>query len=65
MMEFARPRSRRRVSLTPMIDVVFQLITFFMLTLKSVVAEGDFAAGGSFVATVLIPKCPSKYEAAK
>ena len=30
-----------------------------------VVAEGDFVAGGSFVATVLIPKCPSKYEAAK
>jgi cytochrome c-type biogenesis protein CcmE len=30
-----------------------------------VVAEGDFGAGGSFVATVLIPKCPSKYEAAK
>ena len=30
------------IDMTPMIDVVFQLITFFMLTLKSVVAEGDF-----------------------
>jgi len=30
-----------------------------------VVAEGDLAADGSFVATVLTPKCPSKYEAAK
>jgi cytochrome c-type biogenesis protein CcmE len=32
---------------------------------SEVVAEGDFAAGGSFLATVLIPKCPSKYEAAQ
>ncbi|MFH0914965.1 MAG: cytochrome c maturation protein CcmE [bacterium] len=29
-----------------------------------VVAEGDFVAGGSFLATVLTAKCPSKYEAA-
>jgi cytochrome c-type biogenesis protein CcmE len=29
-----------------------------------VVAEGDLVTGGSFVATVLTPKCPSKYEAA-
>ncbi|MEM9344516.1 MAG: biopolymer transporter ExbD [Pseudomonadota bacterium] len=28
---FASPRSRRRVSLTPMIDVVFLLLIFFML----------------------------------
>jgi len=28
--------------MTPMIDVVFQLLTFFMLTLKTVVIEGDF-----------------------
>lgn len=28
--------------MTPMIDVVFQLLTFFMLTLKIVAAEGDF-----------------------
>ena len=31
---------------------------------SEVVAEGDLVAGGSFVATVLTPKCPSKYEAA-
>jgi biopolymer transport protein ExbD len=30
------------INMTPMIDVVFQLLTFFMLTLKSVVVEGDF-----------------------
>jgi biopolymer transport protein ExbD len=30
------------IDMTPMIDVVFQLITFFMLTLKTVVTEGDF-----------------------
>lgn len=29
-----------------------------------VVAEGDFVADGSFTATVLTQKCPSKYEAA-
>ena len=30
------------IDMTPMIDVVFQLITFFMLTLKTVIVEGDF-----------------------
>ena len=30
-----------------------------------VVAEGDLVSGGSFVATGLTAKCPSKYEAAK
>jgi cytochrome c-type biogenesis protein CcmE len=30
-----------------------------------VVAQGDLMTGGSFVATNLTPKCPSKYEAAK
>ena len=30
------------IDMTPMIDCVFQLITFFMLTLKTVVSEGDF-----------------------
>jgi cytochrome c-type biogenesis protein CcmE len=30
-----------------------------------VVAEGDLLTGGSFAATVLTPKCPSKYVAAK
>lgn len=31
MFNFATPRTRRRVSLTPMIDVVFLLLVFFML----------------------------------
>jgi biopolymer transport protein ExbD len=30
------------VDMTAMIDVVFQLLTFFMLTLKTVIVEGDF-----------------------
>jgi biopolymer transport protein ExbD len=30
------------IDMTPMIDCVFQLITFFMLTLKTVISEGDF-----------------------
>ncbi|MCE2725803.1 MAG: biopolymer transporter ExbD [Planctomycetaceae bacterium] len=30
------------IDMTPMIDCVFQLITFFMLTLKTVIPEGDF-----------------------
>ena len=34
--------SRIAIDMTPMIDVVFQLITFFMLTLKDVSVEGDF-----------------------
>ncbi len=28
--------------MTPMIDVVFQLLIFFMLTLKIIAPEGDF-----------------------
>ena len=30
------------IDMTPMIDVVFQLITFVMLTLKDTSVEGDF-----------------------
>ena len=33
---------RISIDMTPMIDVVFQLITFFMLTLRTVITEGDF-----------------------
>ncbi len=29
-----------------------------------VVAQGDYLAGGSFLASTLVAKCPSKYEAA-
>lgn len=34
--------SKIPIDMTAMIDVVFQLLTFFMLTLKSTVVEGDF-----------------------
>lgn len=34
--------SRRDSALTPMIDVVFQLLAFFILTFRFVVPEGDF-----------------------
>ncbi len=30
------------IDMTPMIDIVFQLLTFFVMTLKVVEAEGDF-----------------------
>jgi len=34
MFAFAPPRIRRRISLTPMIDVVFLLLVFFMLAAR-------------------------------
>ena len=34
MFAFATPRPRRRISLTPMIDVVFLLLVFFMLAAR-------------------------------
>lgn len=37
-----RLSSKIDINMTPMIDVVFQLLTFFMLTLKTVIVEGDF-----------------------
>src|SRR3954447_1050588 len=30
------------IDMTPMIDIVFQLLTFFCMTLKIAAAEGDF-----------------------
>ncbi|MCA9092718.1 MAG: biopolymer transporter ExbD [Planctomycetaceae bacterium] len=36
------PPSIPRIDMTPMIDVVFQLLIFFMLTLKIVTQEGNF-----------------------
>ena len=38
----SRLASKIYINMTPMIDVVFQLLTFFMLTLKTVIVEGDF-----------------------
>lgn len=37
------------IDMTAMIDVVFQLLTFFMLTLKTVIVEGDFNIRMPFV----------------
>jgi len=37
-----RRRERLAINMTPMIDVVFQLMIFFMLTLNIVAPEGDF-----------------------
>lgn len=34
MLSFGHPQPRRRVSLTPMIDVVFLLLVFFMLSAR-------------------------------
>jgi biopolymer transport protein ExbD len=34
--------SKIPIDMTPMIDVVFQLLTFFMLSMKVVLVEGDF-----------------------
>jgi biopolymer transport protein ExbD len=44
-----RPREELKVemNMTPMIDVVFQLLTFFMLTLKPMIHEGQFAVNMS------------------
>ena len=38
----SRLASKIDINMTPMIDVVFQLLTFFMLTLKTVIVEGGF-----------------------
>ena len=42
-----RPRNRRpiekpKINMTPMIDVVFLLLIFFVLTFKIIIPEGDF-----------------------
>jgi biopolymer transport protein ExbD len=34
--------SKIAIDMTPMIDIVFQLLTFFVMTLKIATAEGDF-----------------------
>ncbi len=55
---FAMPRSRRRPSLTPMIDVVFLLLVFFMLAARFGVEGGlDLRiAGGGATAWVGPPR---------
>ncbi len=37
-----RPRGRSPLMMTPMIDIVFQLLVFFIMTFKIVAPEGDF-----------------------
>lgn len=50
----AREETKVEMNMTPMIDVVFQLLTFFMFTLKPMIHEGQFAvnmsAGGGSAA---------------
>ena len=36
------PLEKPKIDMTPMIDVVFLLLTFFVLTFKVIVPEGDF-----------------------
>ena len=43
--DFVLPRKKRdeeEMDITPMIDIVFLLLIFFMLTLKILAPEGDF-----------------------
>ena len=37
-----RPLEKPKINMNPMIDVVFLLLTFFVLTFKIIVPEGDF-----------------------
>jgi biopolymer transport protein ExbD len=37
-----KPDEKISIDMTPMIDIVFQLLTFFIMTLKIATAEGDF-----------------------
>ena len=48
MFAFGQPRQRRRASLTPMIDVVFLLLVFFMLASR-------FGAEGGVVLSAAVP----------
>ena len=37
-----RPLGKPKINMTPMIDVVFLLLTFFVMTFKIIIPEGDF-----------------------
>jgi biopolymer transport protein ExbD len=43
------------MNMTPMIDVVFQLLTFFMFTLKPMIHEGQFAVNMALTAGAAAP----------
>ena len=49
MFAFAAPRPRRRPSLTPMIDVVFLLLIFFMLSARFGIDQGIAIGSGANV----------------
>ncbi|MDR1922787.1 MAG: biopolymer transporter ExbD [Planctomycetaceae bacterium] len=40
--KFSGRLQRRRFDMTPMIDIVFQLLIFFVLTFRVILPEGDF-----------------------
>jgi biopolymer transport protein ExbD len=44
------------MNMTPMIDVVFQLLTFFMFTLKPMIHEGQFAVSMAAAAGAASPE---------
>lgn len=58
-----------KVEMTPMIDIVFQLLVFFIMTFKIVTQEGDFnismpeAAAGGAPSDVFTPPLKVKLEA--
>ena len=39
------PLEKPQINMTPMIDVVFLLLTFFVLTFRIIIPEGDFNIG--------------------
>jgi biopolymer transport protein ExbD len=43
MLRKRRPLGKPQINMTPMIDVVFLLLTFFVLTFKIIIPEGDFS----------------------
>jgi biopolymer transport protein ExbD len=42
MLRNRRPLGKPQINMTPMIDVVFLLLTFFVMTFKIIIPEGDF-----------------------
>ena len=48
-----RPLEKPKINMTPMIDVVFLLLTFFVLTFKIIIPEGDFNVRMSPIGQVL------------
>ena len=53
------PMDNTGLNMTPMIDIVFQLLSFFIFTLKITTQEGDFKA---FPCTSWRPKAFAGYD---